>query len=144
MNVVWLIDDPDPLPKAAVELGVRILAEKVGATSPSDGTVLLRRRSVLGGYPFATAHAHDGSAVYLIEYEAVLDALAHVADAELREAGLDPDEPSFAVQFRRFIERRFPHWPPEYRTELAQAASRIEQILLAILEDDDGDEKPTG
>lgn len=129
MNLIWKAPDPSPLPKAAVEAGLRTLAERAGLSVPDDATVILEAEFVLGSYPVCLGIARDGSTAWFVDYEALRVVLLEMVDAELRKAGVDPQDADQERQVYRILRRRFIHWPEEQVEELRDVIFSLEHLI---------------
>ena len=136
-----MIEDETPLARPAAEAGVRALAETLGAKVPDDAVVVLQDEGTLLGQPLACSWGPDGSTTWAADYRAVAAALFALGDKAMRDAGLDPTDPSFERQARRLLRRRFPHWPEEIMLEVVGILPRLHNLALAM---DEGPLDPEG
>ncbi len=129
MNLVWKASDASPLPKAAVELGVRTLAGRAGLEVPDDATVILEADFVLGSYPLILAVSRDGTTAWFVDYDAMRVVLLEMVDEELRAAGVDPHDAGTERQVYRVLRRRFIHWPEAQVKEFRDVIFSLEHLI---------------
>lgn len=132
MHFIWMTEDEAPLAKAAAQIGLQALAASLGTSIPDDAVVALRDEGTLTGHPLSCSWGPDGSRTWAADYRAVAAALFAVSDKAMREAGLDPAEPSFERQARRLLRRRFPHWSDEVMLEAVTVLPRLHNLALAM------------
>lgn len=118
MKIIWKAVDDAPPPKAAIEWGVRAMAERAGMVVPDDSTILIDGEFVLGSYPLVVAAGPDDELCWFVDYDRLLDELASRTDAEMRAAGEDPTEGSLERQIYRLLRRKLIHWPEDQVREL--------------------------
>ena len=141
MNLVWKAEDPSPLPKAAVEIGIRALAQRAGLTVADEATVVLESTFVIGSYPLCLAIARDGTTCWFVDYDVVRIALLEVVDAELAAAGVDLNAEGEERDAYRILRRRFIHWPAEQVKELRDVVYSLRHLLF---QDEGMDDLPLG
>jgi hypothetical protein len=130
MNLIWKAEDPNPLPKAAVEIGVRALAGRAGLEVPDEATVVLESTFLIGSYPLCQAIARDGTTCWFVDYDVVRIALLEIVDAELKAAGVDLEAEGEERDVYRVLRRRFIHWPAEQVKELRDVVYSLRHLLF--------------
>lgn len=127
-----MIEDETPLAKPAAEVGLRALAAALGTEVPADAVVVLQDEGTLLGQPLSCSWGPDGSQTWVADYRALANALFTVGDKGMRDAGLDPSDPTFESQARRLLRRRFPHWPEETLREVEGVLPRLQNLAMAM------------
>jgi hypothetical protein len=128
VKLILKFADDAPPTAAALELAIKMIAERAGLTVPAEATVVIEDAAAIGAYPLSQAVSMNGDVCWFASYQKLLDEIIARTAAELKAAGLDEGEETLERQTYILLRRKLLHWPPEKVQELVD-------IIIPLLND---------